>query len=593
VRPLAGPVRARAGAWSRWLSTPAAIVAGGVAAVLLAAALIVISWDGEIQPHWAFLVIESVGLPFIGAGIAAWWVRPDNRIGLLMVLAGLSWYLGNLQDVPGPVGYPVGYLLAYLPLVLFGHVSLCYPDGGLRDRAERLAVLGAYGSYLALESGRYLAEGRAGAVGWAPPGVQGSHWADVLAGNALLFATALVWLVVRRWRAASRPVRQVHAPVWCAILVTYAALAATCLASLLHEGFAGRGLSALYGLSLVAMPFAFLSGLLRARLARLRVADLVVELEQAAHPTRLRDLLAGALGDPSLVLGFWTDEAGYLDAAGDPVPVPEGGGSEGGGPEGGGRVATLVTDGARSLAVLVHDAGLAEQRKLLRAAVAATRLALSNARLRDELRAGLVEVAASRRRIAHAALDERRRIERDLHDGVQQRLLRMSWLAKRARQEVGGQPGLDEVLAALAEEARSTHEQLRELARGIHPAVMVERGLGAAVEELVVALPLVATIDLAPGRWPGAVESTAFFVISEAVVNAVKHADARTVAITGAPHGDRLRVEVRDDGNGGADLGGGTGLRGLRDRVAALGGTLTVEGRPGAGSVITAELPCE
>jgi signal transduction histidine kinase len=320
--------------------------------------------------------------------------------------------------------------------------------------------------------------------------------------------------------------------------------------------------------------------LVRVRLARLRVADLVVALERATDPARLRDLLAWAVGDPTLVLGFWSAEVGgYLDASGQPVPIA-------GLP--GARTVTVVDRGAQRLAVLVHDCALADQPALIDAAVAAVRLALENAHLQAVVRAAGASAA-------RAALEERRRIERDLHDGVQQRLLRLSWLAKRARTIAGTDAAgraVVPVLDELADEARDTFAELRELAQGIHPSLVTERGLTVAVEEYALRAPVPVHVALPPGRWPQAVEVTAFFVVSEAVVNAVKHAGADEVWVSGQERSGRLAVEVRDAGRGGADPARGTGLRGLRDRVAALGGTLTVQSAPGKGTRVVAELPC-
>jgi signal transduction histidine kinase len=334
----------------------------------------------------------------------------------------------------------------------------------------------------------------------------------------------------------------------------------------------------------VTVPFACLSGLLRVRLDHVRVADLVVKLERTADPVRLRDLLAETLADPTLTIGFWSDSAdatGYFDADGRPVAVPE---------PGAGRAVTYVGEGERRLAVLIHDPALVEQRSLVQSAVAATRLALENARLHAVLRAQVAELRASRTRIAQAAVRERRKIERDLHDGVQQRLLRLSWLAKQAAASAG--TGAVSTLDQLTEEVRVTHAELRELAQGIHPSAVTEHGLAVAIEEYALRAPLAVSVDIPAGRWPPEVEVTAYFVIVEAIVNAAKHAGAVEVQVSVRHRAGRLDVEVRDDGAGGAEPRRGTGLRGLRDRVSALGGTFTVDSPPGRGTVVRVELPC-
>jgi signal transduction histidine kinase len=253
-----------------------------------------------------------------------------------------------------------------------------------------------------------------------------------------------------------------------------------------------------------------------------------------------------------------------VDAGGLPVAHPD--------PESG-RAATQVERRGHHLALLVHDSSLLEQRPLVEAIVAAARLALDNARL------------------AQAALNERRSIERDLHDGLQHRLLRLSWLADRVGATAAvaeARPLLDE----LAHDARDAYVQLRELARGIHPAILTERGLAAAVEEQALRLPVPVLIDLPRDRWPAPIESAAYFTIAEALTNAVKHAGAARLAVCGHVEDGRLTVEIADDGAGGADPRRGTGLRGLQDRAAALGGAVAVHSGRGRGTRITLELPC-
>jgi signal transduction histidine kinase len=231
------------------------------------------------------------------------------------------------------------------------------------------------------------------------------------------------------------------------------------------------------------------------------------------------------------------------------------------------------------------------------------RLASENARLKAALQAQVAELRAARGLLAEAALAERRRIERDLHDGLQHRLLRLSWLAERAGAvasagPAGGPAGsmlrdeLAPLLGQLADEARHTHVELRELARGIHPAILTEQGLATAVEEHALHAPLPVLVDLPPGRLAAPLEAAAFLAIAEALTNAVKHATAGRVTVRGHRAAGRLIVEVADDGGGGADPRRGSGLRGMRGRLAALGGTISVHSPPGRGTRVIIELPC-
>jgi len=555
---------------------PIVIMAVGAASVAFASAMIVISWqyDGNsLAPYGhsagAFAVAAAIGVAFLSAGLAAWWRRPDNLVGRLMVAAGTVWYASSLQFTRSAALYAIGYWLAYLAPVIVGHLALAYPDGRLRRRRELWGVAASYLIYLTLQGLRYLSEGACHTVGL--PAGAGSGCASPLLGglvslDALVFDALFTVWVVRRWLTASRPARRIHAPVWLAFSLHSVVLAATVLSALFRMPQTIQlALVLAYGLCLLVLPFAFLSGLLRVRLARHRVTDLVLRLDGAPGPTRLRDLLAEALGDPSLVLGLWSEAAeAYVDASGSPVSASD---------PGTGRAVTVVERRGRRLAVLVHDPSLVEQRSLVDATVAAARLALENARL------------------AEAALNERRSIERDLHDGLQHRLLRLSWLAD----QVGAtteEPGARPLLAELASDARAAYVRLRELASGIHPAILTERGLAAAVEEHVLRVGVPVLVDLPRDRLPVAMEAAAYFTVAEALTNAVKHAAPSRVTVRGRLEDGLLTVEIADDGAGGADPDGGSGLRGLRDRAAALGGCLSVRSAPGLGTAIVLELPC-
>jgi signal transduction histidine kinase len=363
------------------------------------------------------------------------------------------------------------------------------------------------------------------------------------------------------------------------MVATNAVLGGGAVTSLAHRGDIGQLLSLAYGIGLVTLPFVYLSGVLR---AHRRITDLMLALEHAVSPSQLRDLLAEALGDPKLVVGFWTGSNEYTGVDGTPVTLP---------PRPEPHTLTRVSDGDHHLAVLVHDPAVATRPALVRTVVAAARLALSNARLQALQRRQLDELRASRERLAVAALDERRRIERDLHDGVQQRLLRLSWLGQQALDLSAAGPA-GPLLRDLVGELRDTGAELRELARGIHPALITDRGLAAAVEEYAVRGPLAVEVDLPARRYPGVVEVTAFFVILEAVVNAAKHAGVDRVEVRGQDGPGRLVVEVCDSGTGGADPRRGTGLRNMADRLAAVRGSLTVTSPPGGGTRVTAVLPC-
>jgi signal transduction histidine kinase len=300
----------------------------------------------------------------------------------------------------------------------------------------------------------------------------------------------------------------------------------------------------------------------------------------------LRDGLARTLRDPSVDLAYWLpSKSEFVDQGGRPVALP-GEGSE--------RAVTMVERQGEPLAAIIHDRSLLDEPSLVRAASAAARLAIDNERLQAEVRAKLAEVQASRARIVEAGDAERRRVERNLHDGAQQRLVTLSLaiglLKERLRRD--GHPELTAQVEGLSTELRYALEELRELARGIHPTILTEEGLPAAIGSLADRSSVPVSIDNGSvGRLHEAVEATAYFVVAEALTNVAKYAHASRASVRLACDGNGLHVEVADDGRGGAHLTAGSGLRGLEDRIAALGGELSVESNPGTGTKVHAEIP--
>jgi signal transduction histidine kinase len=215
------------------------------------------------------------------------------------------------------------------------------------------------------------------------------------------------------------------------------------------------------------------------------------------------------------------------------------------------------------------------------------------ARLDAELHARLEELRASRARLVQAGDAERRRLERDLHDGAQSRLLGLSLLLRQLRNRIDADPETASLLDRAQSELMTSLAELRELARGIHPAVLTERGLGPALSALAARAPVPVTIEAAGDeRLPAPVKIAAYFVVSEALANVAKYANATEATVTVRRAGGRVAVEIADDGVGGADAAHGSGLRGLADRVGALDGTLSLDSPPGRGTRLRVELPC-
>ena len=301
-----------------------------------------------------------------------------------------------------------------------------------------------------------------------------------------------------------------------------------------------------------------------------------------AAPEATTAMLAEALGDPALELRFWLPGEGvHVDALGRAVdgdPGPD-------------RAGTPVRRGGLELAVVVHDPRLGERPDVLESVLGAAGLAIEIARLRLEVRRQLAEVEASRTRIVTATYAERRRLERDLHDGAQQQLVSIGLALRNLQAQLPEGSAHARALDATVAELAAAIGQLRELARGVRPAGL-DDGLARALGELAARSRLRLQVDVTDERFDDRVETAAYFVASEALANAAKHAPGAAVSVRAGRRNGSLVVSVRDDGGGGAVPSAGSGLSGMADRVAALGGRVTVASRPGAGTVVTAELPC-
>ncbi len=300
-------------------------------------------------------------------------------------------------------------------------------------------------------------------------------------------------------------------------------------------------------------------------------------------PEGIGDVLAQALGDPTLELFFWLPgEELHVDAAGRVVDESRLGG----------RACTPVRRGALQLATVVHDESLGDRPGLLQNVVEAAGLAIEIARLRVEVRRRLAEVEESRARIVTAGYEERRRLERDLHDGAQQRLVSIGLALRHVQGQLPAPSRPADELNATVDEVLVAIEELRELARGVRPAGL-DDGLSPALRELASRSPLPIRVSATEERFEDRLETAAYFVASEALANVAKHAGASEVSVRAVRQNGSLVLSVQDDGRGGALPAAGSGLAGMSDRVAALGGTLSVESPSGRGTMVTAELPCE
>ncbi|HEX6744275.1 MAG TPA: sensor histidine kinase [Solirubrobacteraceae bacterium] len=540
-----------------------------------------------------------IGLSFIGTGVFAWWRRPLNRFGLLMTGVGIAWFLAGLTESNNSTVYTIGSYVEPLYLVIVIQMVLSFPTGRLETLAQRVTIAAGYLDVLAVRLPFFLLGGDiSGDLKGPRPDnvlavVDAPDLADVFDYTATFIAVVVLVstlvLLVRKRQAATPPQRRALAPMLWTGLALVALLGVAFLVDVL--GLPGRigdvaGLLALVAFAI--LPFAFLAGLVRSRYSRAgAVGELIERLNNPEADRSLGLALADALGDRSLKLVYWRPSAGhYVTYDGRPVELPE---------AGSGRAVTEVEREGIRVGAIIHDASLADEPGLVRAVAASAALALENERLEAELRARLDELQTSRSRLVEVSMFERRRLERDLHDGAQQRLVALSLqlgLAKR-RLEEGQDVAAGAMLDAARDELARALEELRELARGIHPAVLTDRGLEPALEALAERAPLPVSLDQMPAeRLPAPVEAAAYFVVAEALTNVVKYAGASTAAVRIRRNGSYAVVEVRDDGVGGADPTIGTGLRGLADRLAALDGRLEVHSPPGEGTTVRAEVPC-
>ena len=532
-----------------------------------------------------------VGLSYVAMGLVTWVRRPDSRIGPLLYLTGCVSFIGNLAatDVVGL--HHAGIALTGLWYVVLGVVVLSYPTGRLPGRAERRFLLAAT-TWVVVSGAAIVSQLDPSRCppGTCPPnpfridlGVDLLPWFQAIqtTGGVVVWASFAA-LVMMRWRDASGPARRSLRPLWLAAILLAVGRVGDGLVTALLGPTVADAYVTWVGIPLaVGVPIALAYGLVRGRLEQASVGDLVITLGEGPPDAGLAASIGRALGDPGASLAFPTAEGGLVDVHGRPVAPPAGD-----------QRVTPIGGPGGPIAVLIHDASLDANPALVRSVGAATRLALENARLTAEVRAQLVEVRASRSRIVAASDAERARIERNLHDGAQQRLVAVT-LHLRSLAERTSDPTQAAAIASTADELDEALAELRDLARGIHPTAVAQGGLAGAVEGLADRSPVPVRIAIPPTRWPSVIEVAAYFVIAEALTNAIRHAHARHIAIEVAEMDRMLVVSVVDDGVGGAIPGSQHGLGGLRDRVAALGGTLAVDSPAVGGTTVRASFPLD
>ena len=565
----------------RWL-----VLLIAVGGALGSAALIFLAATSESLQQRSVSATLGIWLtvPYIAGGLIAWRRRPESRLGLLMVIAGFVIWANFLAWSSNSLLYTFGAAVQFLVPAVLLHVFLAFPNGHLRSRLDRGVVATGYGAMALTLARMVLGEGGERnllALVDNPDLVRSLRGVQLALVSAVLL-TGTVSLVLRRHREPPLRTPLSFLAYACSlglamIAVLYSVqLAAwtSVLESVRYTTFAIIGLA----------PIVFLVAILQARLGRASVGELVEALGVNQGPADLQEAVARALRDPSVRLAYWLPEFdSYADVDGRKLELEDSPG----------RSSTAVKRDEQTVAMLLHDSALDDEPRLLSAVVSAIGMTIENAQLQVELRARLEELRGSRARILQAEQSERRRLERDLHDGAQQRLIALSLELGELGDRLDGDVELRTRIDAVREEVTASLAELRDLARGIHPAAVSDHGLAVALESVATRAGIpVELIGATPDRLPEPVELAAFYIVCEALANVARHAAASSAVVELHRNAGLLTVEVRDDGIGGASADIGSGLRGLADRVEALGGRLQVWSPVGQGTRLRAEIPC-
>jgi signal transduction histidine kinase len=557
-------------------------------------------WPYQLGPTWqpaSQAWYFFVDLLWVAAMLVTYRRDPNGPMWKLFLLYQIVGTVGVIWIVPNSLAWTLSQLSIGIGGVVFVHLVLAFPTGRLTDRYDQVLVGGAY-ALIAVTRLAWLVVWDPGPavdkVGFSPrnPYV---IWPDAdlawlfgpgafVAIASLLYVAVLVGLW-RHWRRATPALRRALLPITVAAPLQLAIIVAWHLADANATGLETLRSALqhpLIGLAGVVFPIGFLLGLLRTRLSRGAIADLALELGRGVPLGGLRDALAGALRDPTLVLAFPApSDDGFVDSDGRPIEVPVEASRA--------RGLVRLEHGGELLAVLAYDPAIeAEDPGRVEAVASMARLALENERLAAQVRAQLEEVRASRARIVEAGDAERRRIERDLHDGAQQRLVALAMRLDQAREGTFGAAALIDATTA---ELLTAIKEVRDLAHGLHPTILTDSGLAAAVEALAERTPFPVTAHVTEARFPTEVEVAAYYVIAEGLTNIARYADATEALVEVTARDGRLAVTVADNGRGGADPSSGSGLLGLADRLAAIGGELEVSSPVGVGTTLTARMP--
>jgi len=534
-----------------------------------------------VWPVWQVHPILALGneflsLALVASGILLFEEPAQQGTGTMLIASSVlltagwvnGWQAGPLPVISVPAS-PLGTILAAWAMFRYPRV----PSEVRRDRRFFVSIVAWYvvGELTFIVVSRPAWNGFTGPAWWP------TLFADeplftlvsrIVPLGGIVFATVYMGLWLRRWRNSRGIARRLATPIAVASSVVCLAVIVELIATVMS---ASPGtMTKIYTIEVflqLGVPLAFVISVMRRRFARTRIVGLLLHLQGPARLSSVTSALRSVFEDPELEI----------------VDPPA---------EGGDRLCLPIrSNSGEQLAVVLADPSLSPHDDLVRAALTASSFALENAQLEAALRAQLQEVRESRLRIIEAGVAERRRLERDLHDGTQQRLLGLKIMLATAEADIHDAPARA-VIGRIRSELAAVLDELRDLAHGIHPAVLSQVGLARAVQSLAERYTTPIEIDLPPGRLPESAELTAYFVIAEAITNAIKHACADEITVTGAQADGWLRVEIADDGKGGASASAGTGISGVIDRVRGVGGDVTLESPAGHGTRIQVSIPC-
>lgn len=565
------------------------ILYGGLLMAALEASLLPLSGPfGHI-----LILFPLVFLVYLGAGAWAWYRRPSNRMGTLILWGGFAVFVGGLPNTDIPILAAAGQIGATLVLAVIVHLLHAFPSGRLRGRVSQLSVATAYVTSLLLQAPGYLFSPGGSApdlfIGENPSLVAAGGAVQQLAGATVMLTTAVV-LVGRLIRADNQR-RRVLVPLFAygAAVMLFIPFSGQILDLLGHPSAEVQ--TWLQLLAIGGIPVAFTWGMLVggfAKTGELQELGSWLGATGAERPA-LTHALARVLGDPSVQISFWVPRREVFVTEDGSVAENQGGDSN--------RARVHVELDGRVIGAISYDSSLISTQEPVREAGKVVALAMDRERLTAELRRSHTDLQRSRERLVDAADQERRRLAQDLHDGLQMHLVLLALDAQKLANTLGGSEpdaGAPQRATTLRKGIDSAAADLRSLVHAVMPAALIERGLAAAAEDLVDRMPVPTTLELGIGSraCSPAVESTAYFVLAEAMTNVLKHAHATSVRISLHLVEDWLRMEIHDDGGGGARLSGATGLRGVMDRVDVLGGQTSLVSQLGEGTHIVVELPC-